>query len=368
MSRTEIDRQAQYFVTETCNLACDGCPYPEQQGRRQQEIEPNDWKRITKFLYGKGVRLFCVIGGEPASYEGLSQVITDIAAYPDALVLLSTSGLHMLHDDELRKSVSQALTENGIAISFDSIPDSSRYTVADSRALKAQQGLDFMRSIQMEFPDQFIYVANVMVTPKNLSSVLEIQRFLMKRGIFTNLCTQQGKCFGEKEAVFDDSFMPQLKEVGVEMIRRKIGGGLVVNSVAFLSQLSGVIGREDYHCWEESEGNPVIDVGPDGMIRYCSWIGQNLQGGPPGLPAELLIRGEVSWNEFQHRSKEATAKLCGGCSWSRRDRTPGMVEFNEQIREGRNLPDFDPGDPNLQNFWVKAQRELRNLPWRRSLV
>lgn len=368
MSKPEIDRQAQYFVTEACNLACDGCPYPEQQGRRQQEIEPSDWKRITDFLYNSGVRLFCVIGGEPASYKGLPQVLSDIATYPDALVLLSTSGLHMFHDNELRRSISQALTENGIAISFDSIPDFGRYTVADSRTLKAQQGLEFMNLMQREFPDQFIYVANVMVTPKNLSSVLQIQRFLEERAIYTNLCTQQGRCFGEKGAMFDAGFMPQLKEVGAEMIRRKIGGGLVANSAAFLSQLPGVIGMEEYRCWEEPEGNPVIDVGPDGVIRYCSWIGQKLEGGPPGLPAELLIRGEVDWGEFQRRSRETTARLCGGCSWSRRDRTSGMVQFNEQIREGTNLPDFDPRDPKLQNFWVKAQGEMRNTPWRRILV
>ena len=140
------------------------------------------------------------------------------------------------------------------------------------------------------------------------------------------------------------------------MIQRKIDSGFVVNSVSFLSQLPQVIGREDYHCWEESEGNPVIDVGSNGNLRYCNWISQQEHDEPPGISIQDIMNETVTWDKFWRQSQEITETLCPGCSWSRRDRglTP-MVEFNPDIFRDANLPNFNPSDPKLQNIWVQAQ-------------
>ena len=201
-----------------------------------------------------------------------------------------------------------------------------------------------------------------MVTPDNLSQVPKIQTYLEERGIYTNLCTQQGKCFGKSKAIFDLTHVPELNSVGAKMIKRKINSKLVVNSVSYLSQLPKVIGAEDYHCWEEAQGNPVIDVGPDGKLRYCNWIDQERNDGPPGEPVENLINGSVSWDEFWSQSKSNTQKLCSGCSWSRRDRglTP-MVEFNSDILKMANQSTFNPKDPKLQNIWAQAQMSVLPL-------
>jgi organic radical activating enzyme len=58
-----IGKQAQIFVTETCNYNCDGCPYPKLSQERQadlhnQELNPVQWKTITDYLYTEGIRLF----------------------------------------------------------------------------------------------------------------------------------------------------------------------------------------------------------------------------------------------------------------------------------------------------------------------
>jgi MoaA/NifB/PqqE/SkfB family radical SAM enzyme len=213
--------------------------------------------------------------------------------------------------------------------------------------------------MQKEFPNQLTYVANVMVNPENLSQVLEIQTYLENRGIYTNLCTQQGKCFGKSEAVFDSTYIPQLRSVGLEMITRKIGGRLVVNSVSYLSQLPNIIGSEDYHCWEEPQGNSVLDIGPDGKVRYCNWINQGQNNTPPGEPIQKLIDKSILWSDFWDRSKTKTSMFCRGCSWSRRDRgVTSMVEFNPDIIVDTNLPNFNPNDINLQNIWVQAQMSV----------
>jgi hypothetical protein len=129
----------------------------------------------------------------------------------------------------------------------------------------------------------------------------------------------------------------------------------VVNSVAYLNQLPGIVGLEKYKCWLEPQGSPVLDFAPNGNLRYCNWIGQD---GPDGTPSVDLTKeieenrglGPKTWK----RSKKRTKQLCQGCSWSRRDRNmPPMVEFNHQLLQ------LDPTLPELQNIWVQAQQSFR---------
>lgn len=356
-----LGKQVQIFITDTCNLACDGCPYPsipkdKQTTLRKQELKPSEWKKITDYLYQQGIRLFCLIGGEPASYLGIEEVIKNITNYSDAFVLLSTSGIHPLHNSVLRKKLGKALSKprfnkfkNGIAISFDAIPEESR--PKNSRQLKAQQGLGFIKLISEEFGDKITYTANVMINPGNLQQVPAIQSFLEERNIFTNICTQQMKCFNDVP-VFNKTHLPRLTNIALKMIERKVNGGMVVNSVAYLSQLPGIVGLENYQCWQEPQGSPVLDFAPNGNLRYCNWIGQE---GPDGTPS-VDITKEIKENqelgsEIWDQSKKITKKLCQGCSWSRRDRNmPPMVEFNQKLSQ------LDPTLPKLQNIWFQAQQ------------
>lgn len=367
--------QAQFFLTGTCDLKCEGCPYPNQSPQKQEElrraeIKPEQWKNITDFLYTQGCRLFCVIGGEPASYLGVEHVIEGIVSHPDAFTLLSTSGIHLLHNQKLRRLVGDALAKprqkgfkNGIAISFDNLPVVYAKNISNSRALKAEQGLDFITLMQEEYSDQIIYCANVMVSPGNLAQVLEIQTFLEQRGIFTNLCTQQGRCFGSSKSVFGPVHTIKLGEIAAEMISRKIKGKMVANSVSYLSQLAEIISSEQYHCWDEPNGNPVIDVGPEGVFYYCNWIGSKNNGVTLGISFQEIIGGRISLDNFHQKSRQVTQEFCPGCSWSRRDRSLiPMVGFNNKILEARNFPDFDPADPKLQNIWRQAQASLFDLP------
>ena len=354
-------KQAQLFVTESCDLTCDGCPYPglsrEIKARlKQEEIRVEEWKNVTDFLYKGGVRLFCVIGGEPATYEGVEGVVQNIKARSGTVVLLSTSGLHLARNPELRQRVGGILAEenaykfkNGVVISFDhKVTDD----IENARVLKAREGLKSILLLQEEYGDQITYAANMMVTPESLGEVLDIQESLEGFGIYTNLCTQQVKCFGGKTAIFSEEEMPNLVVVGREMIRRKVEGRRVVNSVAYLSQLPGIIGRESYRCWDEPGGSPVVDVGHDGELRYCNWITRG------GVLINELISGTTSWKEFEMASRVYTQGNCIGCSWSRRDRNlPLMVPYNGSIFvEGDPLRDMVTR-PELQNIWVQAQLE-----------
>jgi len=348
-----IGKQTQIFVTETCNYNCDGCPYPKlsqerQQDLHNQELNPVQWKTITDYLYTEGVRLFCLIGGEPCSYQGIPEVISNITnSYSDAFVLLSTSGLHLRNDSDLKKHVVDGLTKptnrefkNGITVSFDDLPTSENPT--NSREHKAREGILLLEDIRKEYGDQITYGANVMISPENIADILTMQSYLQERKIYINICTQQTKCFGQSP-VFNQNDFPKLEEIAKELIARKHSGGLVANSTAYLSQLPGVIGLEEYKCWEEKDGSPVIDIGPNGQTRFCNWIGQESKDGPPKIDIKQLMSGEVSWQEFFRQSKEVTSQKCQGCSWSRRDRNiEPMVKINFSSFESQNL-------------WVKAQ-------------
>lgn len=361
-----LGKQVQIFITDTCNLNCDGCPYPfipkkKYTALRQQELNPCEWKKTTDYLYQQGIRLFCLIGGEPASYSRLDKVIQNITYYSDALVLLSTSGIHALHNLILRKRLAQVLVrtrsnkfKNGIAISFDIIPSSSG--PKNSRELKAKQGLDFVKCLQDEYGDKIIYTANVMVNSGNINSVLNIQTFLEERGIFTNICTQQMKCFNHTP-VFNKTHLPQLTKVALEMIKRKIKGGIVVNSVIYLSQLPGIIGWEKYQCWKEPQGSPVLDFAPNGNLRFCNWIGQDGPDGTPSVDISQQIKGNlILSSKIWKQSKKITKQLCGGCSWSRRDRNiEPIAKFNHEVFNNEFFQ-LDPTLPKLQNIWVQAQQ------------
>lgn len=373
-TKTEISplsrKQFQLFVTETCNYNCDGCPYPllsreRQATLRNQEFDPRQWKIVTDYLYDQGVRLFCLIGGEPCSYEEIAEVIGNISHHPDALVILSTSGLHLRRNADLRKRVAKELIgsdnrrlKNAIAISFDVLPSGEK--PRDSREHKAREGVALIKDLRAEYGDRICYTANVMVCPENIDDVLEMQSYLQDRGIYTNLCIQQTKCFGE-EPIFDYENFPSLKEVALKMINRKLGGGLVVNSVNYLIQFTGVIGLEKYECWNENDGSPVIDIGPNGQVRFCNWIGQNSSDGPPGIDINQLMSGELSWQEFFHQSKEVTSQLCGGCSWSRRDRNiEPMIKIRLSGHQDENLLTLNPSFLKSQNIWTQAQLFYRS--------
>ena len=358
-------KQVQIFITDICNLNCDGCPYPfipkeKYTTMRQQELNPREWKKITDYLYEQGIRLFCLIGGEPASYSGLDKVIEKITDHPDAFALLSTSGIHPLHDLILRKKLAQILSrprsnkfKNGVAISFDAIP--ALPGPKNSRELKAKQGLDFIKSLQEEYADKITYTANVMVNPGNINSVLAIQTFLEKRGIFTNICTQQMKCFN-RIPVFDQTHLSQLTKAALELIKRKINRGMVVNSAIYLSQLPGIVGLENYQCWKEPQGSPVLDFAPNGNLRYCNWIGQDGPDGTPSVDISKQIKDNlVLGSEIWEQSKKITKQLCQGCSWSRRDRNiEPIAEFNHEIFNNEFFQ-LDPTLFKLQNIWVQAQ-------------
>lgn len=358
------NKQAQLFITESCNLRCKGCPYASMDTKtkeelKKKEIAPQKWKIITDYLYKKGCRFFCIIGGEPASYEGVEKVIENITSYPNALVLLSTSGIHMLKDERLRKKIVNALIKpkgrkfkNGIAISFDKIPS---LNPSDSREFKAKAGLQAARKIKKEYGEKILYIGNVMVTPQNLKEILKIQKYLEKEGIFTNLCTIQNFCFG-KENPFRRNHIPILSKIAREFIRRKLNGSLIVNSVNYLSELPNVLAFEKYKCWEEEEHSPVIDIGPYGKFRYCNWITQQSTNRRLEIASEMIIEGKISWKNFWNLSRQTTKKLCKGCSWSRRDRNlPPMVEFNRKIFKKGDFPSLNPLDLKYQNIWVQAQ-------------
>lgn len=365
----------QPFVTDTCDLTCNGCPYPGQPKEqkallRSRELVPAQWVEKNNWLYDGGVRQFCIMGGEPASYQGIDEVIKGITAHPDAFVLLSTTGIHLLKDESLRERVVDALKQpvgrqfkNAFAISFDGLPYKDT-SLDRSRSHKAKAGLELARIVRERYGDQITFIANVMVTPTSLPEILEIQSFLEDNGVCTNLCTQQVKCFGATDSVFDASHTPELERVAVGMLRRKNrdrfnSNPSIVNSAAFLSQLPGIIGQEDYRCWEEFKGSPVIDVGSDGSIKYCNWIGQNSEGGTPGIPSEDLMDGRVTLDEFWAQSKETTKVHCRGCSWSRRDRVlPEMVKPNHEILK---MAGIDPDElfmSKYKNRWVQAQASL----------
>lgn len=368
--------QVQPFANETCDLTCGGCSYAgqtkeEKKLLQSREMPPEKWNEINSWLYEEGVRMFCIMGGEPGAYKvggvpKINEIVEGIAVHPDAFVLLSTTGVHMLRDDNLRERVAKALTlpgnrqfNNGIAISFDGLPGVDD-RLDRSRAYKAREGLELVRRLREEgYGDQITFVANVMVTRESLPRIPQIQNFLEGKGVWTNLCTQQVKCFGKRVAIFNVHHMPELTMVAAEMIRRKIDGKLVVPSIAYLSQLPGVIGKENYKCWEEPKGSPVLDVGPDGKVRFCNWVGQKLEGGPPGVEREELRDGDVTWDEFWARSQETTKMLCGGCSWSRRNRgLPDMVKPNMELLLAQEIPLVDPSETRFQNLWVQAQQSV----------
>lgn len=359
-------KQVQLFVTDLCDLSCSGCPYPKIRREKRaellsQQISPDKWRPITDYLYEQGSREFCIIGGEPGSYKGVDQLITGITHHSDALVLFSTSGIHLLKD-ELRTRVGTALASdsnrrirNGYIISFDALP---KGRTSGSREAKAQAGLKSVKLLQQEFGDKITYAANVMLHPGNLDEVLKIQEFLEREGVYTNLCTQQTACFGEK-SVFDESHKNQLIEISLEMIRRKIQGGMVVNSVAYLSQLAYRAVKQSYHCWEEPNGSPILDIGPNGAVRFCNWIGNNDPEGPPGINIRRMMSGEISWPEFCGQSKQTTQERCSGCSWSRRDRSEDMFSPNQQILGRREFQQVNPYAPESQNIWAQAQSLCR---------
>lgn len=364
------NKQAQLFLTEMCNLNCDGCPYPtlsieRKRDIKKREIEPERWNEIIDYLYKMGIRLFTVIGGEPCSYKGIEKIIEGIVLKKNVFVLLSTSGIHLLKDSVLRKKVGDLLSskgrgqfKNGIAISFDSIPNNK---LNDSREFKAKQGLDLVECLRNNYKDKIIYMANVMITPINLPEIINIQNFLEERGIYINLCTKQRKCFGEKTSVFNDDNKADLQRTATELIKKKIKGKLIANSITYLSQLSDIISAEEYQCWKEPEGSPIIDVAPDGIFRFCNWIGQKSKNGPPGIKSDFLIKGFISWKDYWLKSKAATQRNCKGCSWSRRDRNnEPMVYWNCKLSKIADLKEIDINNVKYKNIWVQSQLLIDN--------
>lgn len=307
-------KQVQIFISEICNEGCAYCPYSlltakERKVLLEKELTIKQWRKAVKFLYEDlGIRLFALIGGEPAAKRGIEKLIRFMTrSLPRAEVLFVTSGIPLLKNDNLRKKLVEA-GMNKVIVSFNRIEER-----------KSASGLDFLIKLKKEYPKiPFKFGANCIVNKQTLDSIIPTYQYLASYQIYLNLCPEQTLCFGKKSTTaLSEKDKPKLVVLAGKLVEiKRKPGNFLIPSEDFLSQLPTVGIAQSYQC-SERPFPTTIHIESDGGIPFCNWRKGEIKGKFNIMDLAKLRKDFEEWLAAWKNDKNG--KTCS-CSWSFPDR------------------------------------------------
>ena len=91
----EFPNKVFIYPTMQCNLNCRMCysgAYKDSSRAKLEDLSLDQYKRIIKELYTKGVRIFDVSGGEPLLRADLFEILREIKSYDDTVTYVVSNG------------------------------------------------------------------------------------------------------------------------------------------------------------------------------------------------------------------------------------------------------------------------------------
>ena len=175
-------KRAFLYPTMRCNLKCaicySGAHKPIVQERMKEELTFEEYKMVVDKLYGMGVRIFDISGGEPLLCEFIYDLIRYIKSYRDTQIYLVSNGT--LIEKELSKIAEVITMIDRFQISIDS---SNKEIHDEMRGVKgtferAVKGIQLLQSLNYDGIG-----INSVITSRNESTVIELLNFAKKMNL-----------------------------------------------------------------------------------------------------------------------------------------------------------------------------------------
>jgi MoaA/NifB/PqqE/SkfB family radical SAM enzyme len=202
---------AYLLITDRCNLRCRYC-FVDCDQKKDRELNTQEWLSLIDEMYDMGVRMICLMGGEPLLYQDIDEIIKYIHAkgiicdlttngllvqkkieaikYLDSL-MISLDGDELANDTNRGKGVYkrvlqaiQTACENGVIIRINCVlTKQNKDSFEHILDLCDEYGLYATFSITAEFPQEHIEDAhNIILNDDEIKNIYIQLKSLRKQG------------------------------------------------------------------------------------------------------------------------------------------------------------------------------------------
>jgi|GEM_PF-903534 len=277
---------ASLFVTRKCNCNCSYC-----RSIRQPfiDISLDEWKKIIDRLFGWGVRIFPLTGGEPLVRPDIADIVSYITKRKRGVcwMISNFKSMDMRMVDVLHSAGLQFIT-----CSLDSLEENG-----DKSSGRVFDTLQYARSKGM------VASTLTVVTENNIRNVPDLAREVVSRGIIFDMGLYQhvGGAFSPSDTEQKPRSMAQVKRLMKFLRNLKITAGLVSPSMSYLMEDIALYDKMGWKCPADSDRFLVVNN--DGTLMPC----QEYAGNVHVLDIDTL--SDARWRE----SKRAVVQSCKGC-------------------------------------------------------
>ncbi|HZX36690.1 MAG TPA: radical SAM protein [Thermodesulfobacteriota bacterium] len=315
------------YLTRKCNLKCQYCRIVETT--LPEELSMEQWIEAMDIIEGLGVKFVNIAGGEPTVLKGLGRLISHLNKTFMSYSIVSNS---MFNDDKLDEMVDAGL--KAYVASID-VLDSRDLSPHDLR--KSNAGMRMLEKLRLRNVPNLC--ANIVISAKNLNSVVVAAKYLSDSGFLVNLCPviwgRGDKWDDAKEA--DPSYRlteehkEKLSAMAIELIEMKRAGALIVPTEAYLRGLPVHAIGLDWKCFDGNRATdpPRLIVDADGSLMTCI----NTRGEVSKKYTIFDLRDDVAYERFSP-DWWMDAKKCKGCYWSTMVMAKERLDMLDSFRKG----------------------------------
>lgn len=324
--------ESSVYLTRRCNLKCQYCKIVKTE--LPNELSMDQWIKAMDIFESLGVRFVNIAGGEPTILKDLPRLISHLSkntSMAHSLVSNSLFGDTMLH----------GLVDAGLQAYVASIDVDDTAGSKEDDVIKAGAGmkmLDKLRALKVQY-----LCANIVISAKNLDSVVRVTETLSDKGIWVNLCPiiwGRGDNWESVEKADNDyklteAHTEKLHKISEELITLKKGGALILPTEQYIKDLPLYSASLDWKCFSDKESSPPtrLIVDADGALLTCI----NMRGDVTDKYSIFDLKDNAAYDSFAADWYD-DAKKCKGCYWSTmvtaKERHKMLEAFKEEVLKG----------------------------------
>lgn len=323
--------ESSVYLTRKCNLKCQYCKIIKTE--LPLELTMEQWIEVMDILEGLGVRFVNIAGGEPTVLKGLGRLISHINN--NTTLAHSIVSNSLFNDEKLKEMVDAGL--KAYVASID-VMDGADKRLHDIR--KSSAGMRMLERLKGKVP---YLCGNIVISARNLSSVVEVTRYLSDNGIWVNVCPviwgRGDKWESVEEA--DNAYRltnehrERLEDIAKRLVELKRNGALLLPTESYLEGLPTYGPDLSWKCYSETEPTSPsrLIVDADGSLMTCI----NMRGEVAKRYTVFDLGNEDTYRGFVEDWWE-DAKRCQGCYWSTmvtaKQRQLMFEEFKKEVLKG----------------------------------
>lgn len=274
------------FITRKCNLKC---PYCKVINFQFKDLNTDQWQQVIDKLYGWGVRVFSLTGGEPLLRDDLHEIIRHISRTRKAVPWLISNFKNMT-----RKTIDQ-LADDGLFFLTASLDSLKQVGVKSDGSI-----LDLL----VYAKSRGIICSTITVLHQgNIQEIPDIMHKVTARGIIFDLGFYQhvGGMFSPADPSQKVNDLKALETLRKKIRNQKLKTGLVAPSWGFLKTDLQMYREMSWKC--PAERDTYLVVNNDGRLMTCQEYLSDLN---------VLTIEELDDSRWRS-AKQETVQKCRGC-------------------------------------------------------